>query len=127
MRILVVEDMPERIKVFRSFFVEHTLDVIATSDGAIKLLKENEYDAIYLDHDLDDDHYSVGIGAPAARGTGQEVATFLANNPDNNWDAYIIIHSLNPVGSVRMLETLQDGKRRVKRVPFGTNVFAAVV
>lgn len=94
------------------------LDVIATSDGAIKLLKENEYDAIYLDHDLDIDDYIVTIGGPAMRGSGQEVADFLAANPDISPTAYIIIHSLNPVGSVRMLETLRAANRNVQRIPF---------
>ena len=57
MRILLLEDSQERVKWFVKQLIGNVIDFAYTSDQANKFLLENEYDVIFLDHDLDEEHY----------------------------------------------------------------------
>src|SRR5687767_11340886 len=98
MRVLIVEDADDRIEWFKKFFGEgHTLDITKKTGEAIRWLKENEYDAIFLDHDLAPEHYAILGGGRTEydEATGHHVACWIAGNPQNCRGSTIIVHSLN--------------------------------
>ena len=115
-RILVVEDDARRRIWFEARFADcerYMTDQVAV---AIQWLSEWDYDLIFLDHDLLEEHYCEVIADDGQ--TGYVVAAWLANNPERQTQAQIIIHSLNYPGSDRMLEVLQSAGRRAEHVPF---------
>lgn len=113
MRILILEDDPNRIAKFRQNFIGCTLDITKDPAQANAWLEENEYYYIFLDHDLEDSHYVEDCLSKET--TGLCTATFLGQRPDLQKNAMIIVHSLNPAGSERMIQALD---RACRRVPF---------
>ena len=117
-QILVLEDEKSRMRWFSKTAVNSDISFTALPARAIHLLKEKEFDQIFLDHDLAPKHYA--SNERDDENTGFAVAQFLANNPDINKDAQIIIHSLNPSGSERMRRVLHKARRNYKKIPFTT-------
>lgn len=114
MRILVLEDDEERQEFFSKVFKNHTLDITKIPEKANELLSENQYDYIFLDHDLAPEHYI--NDTPCNKTTGLCTAEFIEEHPELCAMSEIIIHSLNPNGSERMLKALRHSN--VKKVPF---------
>jgi CheY-like chemotaxis protein len=102
MRILVLDDSSERLKVFRQNLIGHIVDCVKTARDAIHMLATNTYDAVMLDHDLGDK-----VMVPSGPGTGYEVAEWLSHNPDRQ-PRMIFIHSFNPAGAQRMKSVLAN-------------------
>jgi CheY-like chemotaxis protein len=103
MRILVLEDDPERHKYFRQLAIENDLTIVETSSECIILLYNHTYDCLFLDHDLGGQVY-VNSDLP---NTGYEVAKWLEGHPERK-PKNIIIHSLNGVGAQRMNQALPE-------------------
>lgn len=116
MRILIVEDDETRCAWFHEHFSGNELDVTPDVKVAVTWLASNDYDLILLDHDLTDDHYFSSEHDDER--TGYAVAQWLAMYPDRQRFATIIIHSLNFLGSDRMLETLRESGRDAEHIPF---------
>lgn len=109
MKILILEDNQERIKLFKEWFKEHDLTICETAKECLSKL-HIRYDWIFLDHDLGGEIFVDSD----EENTGYQVAKKI---PDTiNKDTDIIIHSLNYVGAMRMKNKLKN----VKYVPFGT-------
>jgi len=102
MKILILEDSLERVKKFREKFIGHEVVVTEFSKECIKLLSENTYDAIFLDHDL-----GGAIMVSSGENTGYEVAEWLSKNPVYQ-PRTIIIHSFNPSGAKNMKAVLSN-------------------
>src|SRR3979490_574767 len=115
-RILIVEDDELRRCWFREQFAQFECDVTDQVAVAIQWLTQRDYNLIFLDHDLAEEHYFVTVADDGL--TGYTVAAWLAENPDQQAQAQIIIHSLNYAGSDRMLEVLLNAGRRAEHVPF---------
>ena len=115
-RVLVVEDDEARCAWFRERLRGRKLDVTCDVRTAIRWLAERDYVAVLLDHDLAEEHYF--NDSPDDERTGYAVARWLADNPTQQRDALIIIHSLNYVGAQRMLEVLRDAGREAEHIPF---------
>jgi len=81
-RILIVEDNGSRQDFFRDVLSEYALVFTTTSTAAIDLLKQQTFDFIFLDMDLDD-----GLGR------GLDVARVLKETPNSYAD--VIVHSMN--------------------------------
>jgi CheY-like chemotaxis protein len=96
MRILVLDDSSERLKIFRKNLIGHTVDCVKTAREAIDMLDTNSFDLVSLDHDLGDK--TMVTSGP---GTGYEVTEWLGANPDKQ-PRMIFIHSFNPAGAQRM-------------------------
>jgi CheY-like chemotaxis protein len=96
MKILILEDNPARHKIFKQAFFNHTLCIVETSKDAIEALKKEDFEAIFLDHDLGGQQM-----VESGPNTGYEVAKWLEENPEHSCNN-IIIHSLNPVGRDKM-------------------------
>ena len=107
-RIFVLDDDAGRIAWFQR---RVPCAVIATSCApALEILSENQFDVVYLDHDL---RWIDGGNANLRHHNGQEVARFLAYS---RFSGRIIIHSLNPEGRERMAKILPQAEV----MPFGT-------
>ena len=115
-RILIVEDDELRRCWFREQFAQFECDVTDQVAVAIQWLTQRDYDLIFLDHDLIEEHYFIEAADDGL--TGYTVAAWLAENPDRQLQAQIIIHSLNYSGSQRMLELMQNAGRKAEHLPF---------
>ncbi len=115
-RILIVEDDDSRRAWFDKQFADYPRDTTDDVSVAVQLLLERDYDLIFLDHDLAEDHYHLEMADDGL--TGYVVAAWLAEHPERQPEAQIIIHSLNYPGSERMRQCLQDAGRNAEYVPF---------
>lgn len=86
-----------------------------TYDSCIRLLKNNEYDIVSLDHDLSVE-MAAGI-APADELTGTDVAKFIAQM--DRKPTHAILHTFSMPGAARMGAILREAGLSVFRVPFG--------
>jgi len=75
------------------------LDWTQTASETIQALKDKEYDAIFLDHDL-----GGKVMVKSGIGTGYEVAEWIAENLEEV--PQVILHSMNPVGVENMKSVL---------------------
>lgn len=85
MRVLIVEDSPERVTFLKSLYRDHAWIEVRTVKRATLLLDAYDFDVISLDYDL------------AGEGKGDEVARYLVGSRNSNVD--VIIHSDNAVGA----------------------------
>jgi CheY-like chemotaxis protein len=115
-KILLVEDSEERCTWFRYCFIGCQLDITCDVQKAIDLMKKNTYKYIFLDHDLKIEHYT-SFEIRDDENTGYGVAKWIADNSAQR-EAEIIIHSLNPSGSDRMLAALKSSGHNVKKIGF---------
>ena len=115
-RILLLEDDPVRCEWFTGWIPNAEWNVTCKTGVAIGWLLERSYGLILLDHDLLERHYFSPI--PDDLNTGIAVATWLAENPERQSQATILVHSMNPGGAARMVEILCGGGRIAKHVPF---------
>ena len=85
-------------------------------DEACKLLSEVVFDEAYLDHDLSE---MAAAGRPGKdEKTGTHVAEFIASMPVEKRPKFVIIHSFNPAGRIRMAGILRDAGVRYLIQPF---------
>lgn len=108
MNILFLDDDDARHRTFDNSIAKLGINAdiahVSNADQAIKALKRNKYDLVFLDHDLGGEIY-VDVNH---RNTGSEVARVIYNN-NLQPSAIIIIHSLNPVGAINMQKTIGRG------------------
>lgn len=117
MRILILEDDENRVRKFKENFIGCELFITHLTDQAIEWIQEEEFNTIFLDHDLAEEHYMTWQNPTVKHEkTGLEVAEFLGNNLEFNKSAQIIIHSLNPYGRENMRQAC--GIRNAEIVPF---------
>ena len=115
-RLLLVEDMAPRHK----FFVENTPKpfkiVWARSGGAaLNILAKDEpdtYAGLLLDFDL----YEQGYVLADRKTDGGKVAEVIAQRVFN--DIPVLVHSMNPRGATRIVDTLSHAGFPVTRIPF---------
>ncbi len=121
MRIFLLEDSLPRVSWFRESFIGCILDLAFTVDHGIQLLEANEYDVIFLDHDLCDDHYMCFLEGKELtpellETTGRTVARWLGEHPEKSKWAHIVLHSMNDSGRESMKSYLKG--RKVDSVPY---------
>ena len=104
-RILVLEDDPNRIADFISNYVDFDLTIAHNVNQANNIVKNNPtFDVMFLDHDIEGDDKS-----------GYDFARNMTLNLHDKMPETIIIHSLNPVGAQNISEAFI--KKAIK-VPF---------
>ena len=104
LRVLVVDDDPERREYFRRRFRSA---VLATNYAeAVNALAGERFDLVLLDHDLRD----------RAR-NGQDIAFWMRRLPQRRRPK-VIIHSTNTRGSFAILVQLKSAGFEVESVPF---------
>lgn len=112
MRILIVEDSTERIKVFSRNLIGHEVHVATNAKDAYKIIDEEErFDYIFLDHDL-----CGGIYEPSDNNSGYGVAKYIASIPEKH-PYRVIIHSLNPSGASNIQSALEEAGIICNKIP----------
>lgn len=102
MRILFLDDMKSRRDAFRQNSIGCVVDFATTAQEAIDFLKKNEYDVIYLDHDLEEEHYQSNKDDHE---DGRFVARHLKDMTQHH-GKIVIVHSLNPSGRANIKSIL---------------------
>ena len=111
MRIFVLDDDMHRIKWFKKAFSGDNVYYAHDPIEAERMLRDHEYDIIYLDHDL---------GGPYTRGPkgdGIDLAEAMAKHK-LHIDTPIVVHSLNHEGSEDILATLKHTHNTLFRIDF---------
>lgn len=94
-RILILDDSMERITLFQSRLKDWgEVSYSTTGEECISILQNENFDYIFLDHDLGE-----GI-------SGYDVAKWIAENYKGN--ATFILHSTNPAGVSNMKNALKN-------------------
>ena len=104
-RLLILEDSPERVILFRKNFKNAELVCVETSTECIEKLKNEKWWGLFLDHDLGGEIY---VESGGDKETGYDVAEFLYNNPELKPE-YVAFHSLNEPGRKNMKGLIKDG------------------
>ena len=115
-RIFLLEDDERRCDWFNKRFKGDDIDIACEVEEAKELLSTRTYDSIFLDHDLMPEHY--GSDTPDDERTGYAIASFLAERPELQRAATIMVHSFNADGALRMVETLRRAGRQADYIPF---------
>ncbi len=98
--VLILEDDENRQARFKQTLAGCKISIVETATDAILQLTLNDWDYLFLDHDLGGQQM-----VESGPGTGYEVAKWLEENPDHK-PANIVIHSFNPVGARKMHRAL---------------------
>ena len=103
MKVLFLDDMPHRHESFKEHFGDESNDItyVETVEETIEALKADDYDSIFLDHDLGGTYY-----APSDEKSGYAVAEWIAKNI--TYKPIIILHTMNHAGGTRMYGVLKD-------------------
>lgn len=101
-KILILEDNPERQEEFKKNLVGHNVEIVDSSKIAIDKLKSEKWQLLFLDHDLGGQVY-----VESGDNTGYEVAKFLEENK-HHMPSNIVVHSLNPVGAKNIIDALPN-------------------
>lgn len=100
-KYLILDDDHSRLRWFAiKLGATPDLDLTTTSDHAIRLLKENEYGVVFLDHDLGCEIYVDS----ERQDTGMEVVRWIEDNKPVI--PMVIIQSLNFPAAAMMLDKL---------------------
>lgn len=114
--VFLLDDDRRRHEWFRKRFKGDYLEIAEDVPQALEILPDGIYDAIFLDHDLIPEHYK--SSAHDDERTGYAIAKWLAQNPTMHRAAYIIVHTRNADGAIRMVEILRESGRDAEYVPF---------
>lgn len=115
-RVFLLDDDTRRHQWFAKRFANDHLDVASNVAEAMELLASSSYDHIFLDHDLLPEHYNSPV--PDDEQTGYAIATWLAERPEQQPTASIVIHTRNADGALRMAERLRSAGRQAEYIPF---------
>jgi CheY-like chemotaxis protein len=92
LRVLIVEDTPERQEWLQGLYREHAWVLVHTAARAVRLLNAYDFDLISLDYNL------------AGPNNGGAVAEAIAAS--RNARTPVLVHSMNPRGAGRLGELL---------------------
>ena len=104
MRVLILEDNPERQEVFRHLF--QGCVVVSNYVEAVSALHGPRYDEVWLDFDIEFGH------------NGADVAFDMARMPVEKWPGRVIVHSSNRAGSLAIYMTLKRVGMTVEQRPY---------
>lgn len=116
-RIVVVEDNPERIELFRLWFAKHDLVIVGSVADALDAIQATPANVLFLDYDLHAFPEPVKPQHPFE--TGLDVVTALLRTVRlKNRPKIFIVHSRNDLGSSKMFQALCSQKNPVVQWPF---------
>jgi hypothetical protein len=115
--VFVLDDDRRRHRWFQKRFVGDDVDLAETVEEAKEFLKENTYDAIFLDHDLLPHHYESNDHDDFST-TGYAIAEFLDENRELQRAATIIVHTRNADAAIPMVQKIRESGRSCEYVAF---------
>ena len=114
MKILILDDIQYRLDVIAARYPNDDVVTCTNYSDCIKLLRDNKFDLIHLDHDLDEfqdnpDTYIDGWGKVRFY-NGYDVVKFILGqlNQDNR-PKQAIIHSINVKGRIMADDLNRNG------------------
>ena len=111
--VMLLDDDERRHLWFKKRFEGDELAIAVTVDEAKVLLAENNYDAIFLDHDLLPHHYESNDHRDFSN-TGYAVAKWLNERSDLQRAATINVHTRNADAAIPMVQKLRESGRSVE-------------
>ena len=122
MRIFILEDDLNRIKWFKKTLNSRiNLDITDDVDIGMNNLMENQYDIIFLDHDLGGRQ----MVSSAERDTGYTVAKMI--HTTKNKGLTVVVHSWNPEGAKNMIRVMEENGVNCIYSRFGYKDLADIV
>ncbi len=119
MKIFILEDDEERIKLFEQYGIGQDLTIARTYEEAITKFAP-PYALICLDHDLGGNVY---VQSEGEEKTGYHfVQWMLANYQQETLATRAIVHSYNPDGANKMCHEINKSGGSAIKIPFGINV-----
>jgi hypothetical protein len=115
--VFLLDDDRRRHRWFQRRFEGDELFIAETVEEAKRLLTENAYDAIFLDHDLLPHHYESNAHDDFAS-TGYAIAEYLHENKDLQRASTIIVHTRNADAAIRMVEKIRESGRTCEYCAF---------
>ena len=115
--VFLLDDDPRRHRWFSKRFDGDALDIAENVEEAKELLAENNYDAIFLDHDLLPHHYESNDHDDFST-TGYAIAEWLHENKNLQRAATIIVHTRNADAAIKMVQKLRDSGRNCEYCAF---------
>ncbi len=115
--VFLLDDDRRRHRWFEKRFSGDGLDIAETVEEAKKFLAKENYDAIFLDHDLLPHHYESNDHDDYTN-TGFAIAEFLNERADLQRAATIIVHTRNADAAIPMVQKLRETGRNVEYVAF---------
>lgn len=118
MKILFLDDCPNRTQIFRNRFAPiHEVTCVSTAAAAVGKLMADSFALVMLDHDLEPEHYTGMVDDMLTR-TGMAVVSFVTDSPQRFKETTFVVHSLNAWASLEMVGQLEDAGLRAWRWPF---------
>jgi CheY-like chemotaxis protein len=114
MKIFILEDDQTRVVGFKEMFGNHELTITEFVKEAKQLLTDNKYDVLFFDHDLGGEQ----MLKSEDENTGYQVALMV--NDTINSDTPALVHSWNPDGAKNIAKALDNGKKQIVVLPFGS-------
>ena len=115
--VMLLDDDTRRHRWFEQRFSGDNLDIAINVEDAVEFLAENNYDAVFLDHDLLPRHYETNDHDDYDQ-TGLAVAVWLNENPEVQKAATIIVHTRNADAAIPMVQKLRESGRNVEYCAF---------
>lgn len=115
--VFLLDDDHRRHRWFEKRFSGDDLDIAETVEQAKVFLSKENYDAIFLDHDLLPHHYETNDHDDYSS-TGFAIAEFLNERADLQRAATIIVHTRNADAAIPMVQKLRETGRNVEYVAF---------
>lgn len=110
MSTLFLDDSKERCKAIKS--VIPYITIVHTVEECIEKLKEEEWDLVFLDHDLGNEIYVDS----KREDTGMEVVRWIIKNQPII--RHIIVHTLNTSAGIVMAKDLNKAKYEAVYLPY---------
>lgn len=115
--VFLLDDDRRRHRWFKKRFEGDEVFIAETVEEAKKLLSEQSYDAIFLDHDLLPEHYESNNHDDFGR-TGYAIAEWLTERKELQRASTIIVHTRNADAAIKMVEKLRESGRTVEYCAF---------
>ena len=116
--VFVLDDDQRRHQWFEKRFKGDALDIADTVEEAKVFLAANNYDAVFLDHDLLPHHHYESNDHDDFSMTGYAIAEWLNEKPDLQRAATIIVHTRNADAAIPMVQKLRETGRNVEYCAF---------
>ena len=126
LNILFLDDMPERYQKFQQRMIGTPINLTwVQSVPEIQAVIDQDWDVIFLDHDLSAAHYESLEGAVGTENSGTALTTWILKRAleDEEFKKHgenivWIVHSLNPIGANHMHHDLKNAGFKAWVRPF---------
>jgi CheY-like chemotaxis protein len=115
-KFLILEDSMQRIETFgeKICLSQHDVIFVTTAQEAVERLSSEQFDVIFLDHDLGGEVYV----DPSNENTGSGVVRWMLKNVQLVGSPDIVVHSMNTPTAQAMVADLKTKYRSTFYIPF---------